>query len=174
MILQRDMGKIRDLMALELETYSLNQEESTIFDFNRRVDAGPSNEEPLLLGKSPAELEPSPGISCSSTKIDPSRAHYASTDESDVGDTVSSYSDAYDSSNKVCSWDSLQSSLQSVFPNDAKYTYVIESYKEKKLETFVGAPDHAFEVQARINVFSEKEAREWLSKFFEHSNCSYI
>ena len=51
--------------------------------------------------------------------------------------------------------------------------YVIESYKEKKLETFVGASDHAFEVQARINVFSEKEAREWLSKFFEHSNCTY-
>ena len=46
MILQCHMGKIRDLMALELETYSLNQEESTIFDFNRRVDAGPSNEEP--------------------------------------------------------------------------------------------------------------------------------
>ena len=67
---------------------------------------------------------------------------------------MSSYSDAYDSSKKMCSWDSLQSSLQSVFPNDAKYTYVIESYKEKILETFVGAPDHAFEVQAQINVFS--------------------
>jgi len=50
------------------------------------------------------------------------------------------------SSSKVCSWKSLQSSLQSVFPDDAKYMYVIESYKEKELETFVGAPDHAFEV----------------------------
>ena len=73
----------------------------------------------------------------------------------------------------MCSWDSLESSLQSVFPDDTKYTYVIESYKEKELESFVGAPDYAFEVEARINISSGNEAREWLSKLFAHSNCTY-
>ena len=67
---------------------------------------------------------------------------------------------------KVCSWNSLQSSLQSVFPNDENYTYVIESYKELQQENFIGAPDYAFEVQVQINISSEEGAKQWLSKFF--------
>jgi len=69
LILQRDMGKIRNIMALEL----LNQEESTIFNFNGGVDASTSNKEPLLLSQCPAELhslEPFTGTLCGSTEID--------------------------------------------------------------------------------------------------------
>jgi len=117
------MGKIRDLMALELETNSLNQEESAIFDFDRRIDTdshGLSNEELLLSGKSPAKLHPSvpsSNTSCDSTEKDLSGTQYESTDESD---NEASCSDNCIS--KVCSWDSLESSLQSVFPDDTKYT----------------------------------------------------
>ena len=152
------MGKIREIMACELETGSLNQDES-IFDSNGRVTPNKY----LTPGESPVELD----LSLDDTSCDSVAVHLSDADKSDIEGTAASLL------GKVCSWDSLPSSLQTVFPDDTKYTYVIENYKEKKLETFLGAPQNAFEVQARVNVSSENAAKEWLSKLFVHSNCTY-
>ena len=152
-------------MACELETDSLNQEECAIFGSDRRgADATPTEE--LMLEESSIELHPSLDVSsCSSTKVHPSDSECKS-DIDDI-DTVASHF------GKVCSWNSLPSSFQIVFPDDTKYTYIIESYQEKELKTFLGAPQYAFEVQARVNVSSENDAKEWLSKLYAHSNCTY-
>ena len=74
---------------------------------------------------------------------------------------------------QVQSWDQLQSSLQAVFPNDKQYSYVVESYKELPFEEFIGAPTHTFQAQIRINIGNESDAKEWLSKVYAHSKCTY-
>ena len=74
---------------------------------------------------------------------------------------------------KACSWNELESSLQSVFPEDQFYTYVIEKYTESEQESFIGAPDYAFEVQVRVNISDEIEAKDWVSKMFSYSGCTY-
>ena len=50
----------------------------------------------------------------------------------------------------LLTWQELDSNMQAVFPTDDKYTYVVESYQSKELETFPGAPGFAFESQVRI------------------------
>ena len=60
--------------------------------------------------------------------------------------------------------------MQAVFPTDDKYTYVVESYQSKELETFPGAPGFAFESQVRINI---EEANVWLDKMQQHSHVTY-
>ena len=53
------------------------------------------------------------------------------------------------------------------------YTYVVERYTELQQEDFIGAPDHAFEVQVHLNISDETGAKTWMSKMFLHSNCTY-
>lgn len=74
---------------------------------------------------------------------------------------------------QVQSWNQLQSSLQTVFPNDKRYTYVVESYKELQREEFTGAPAYTFEAQVRINIGNESDAKQWLSKVYSHSKCTF-
>ena len=44
-------------------------------------------------------------------------------------------------------WQELNSNLQAVFPTDDTYTYVVENYQSKELETFPGAPGITFDTQ---------------------------
>jgi len=74
---------------------------------------------------------------------------------------------------QVWSWDQLQSSLQTVFPNDKQYSYVVESYKELPCEEFTGTPAYAFEAQVCINIGNESDAKQWLSKVYSHSKCTF-
>ena len=50
---------------------------------------------------------------------------------------------------------------------------MIEKYTESEQESFVGAPDHAFEVQVCVNISDEIEAKDWVSKMFSYSGCTY-
>ena len=44
-------------------------------------------------------------------------------------------------------WQELNSNLQAVFPTDDTYTYIVENYQSKELETFPRAPGIAFDTQ---------------------------
>ena len=55
-------------------------------------------------------------------------------------------------------WQELNSNLQAVFPTDDTYTYIVENYQSKELETFPGAPGIAFDTQVRINLRNDGEA----------------
>ena len=94
------MGKIHEIMACELETGSLNQDES-IFDSNGRVTPNKY----LTPGESPVELD----LSLDDTSCDSVAVHLSDADKSDIEGTAASLL------GKVCSWDSLPSSLQTVF-----------------------------------------------------------
>ena len=78
-----------------------------------------------------------------------------------------------ESTSQVQSWNQLQSSLQTVFPNDKQYSYVVESYKELPFEEFIGAPTHTFQAQVRINIGNESDAKQWLSIVYAHSKCTF-
>ena len=73
----------------------------------------------------------------------------------------------------VMPWDNLCESLQTVFPPDENYTYVIESFQSTPQECFDGAPPFSFSCQVRINVTNQDEALEWLGKMQEHSLTTY-
>ena len=156
------MGDIRHTMALELDQNLLHN--GSVF-CNSNGSKTPSE---VIALDQPKEETPS-------VEILNSNIHNKSNNKSNttVTDLEVSKSNVGCVTGKVCSWNSLQSSLQSVFPNDENYTYVIESYKELQQENFIGAPDYAFEVQVRINISSEEGAKQWLSKFFSHSYCTY-
>jgi len=78
-----------------------------------------------------------------------------------------------DDETQVRTWDQLQSSLQAVFPNDHQYSYVVERYKDLPLEKFTGAPEYAFEARVCINIRNELDAKQWLSKLYVHSKCTF-
>lgn len=40
-------------------------------------------------------------------------------------------------------------------------------------EEFYGAPKYAFELEARINISTADQAKEWLSQMFTHPKCTY-
>ncbi len=67
----------------------------------------------------------------------------------------------------------MQPSLQCVFPQNQQYTYIVDSFKQLPNEEFSGAPDNAFEVQARINISTAAKAEQWLSDMFSQSKCTY-
>ena len=78
-----------------------------------------------------------------------------------------------DSSIKAMCWDMLDSSLQTVLPNEEGVTYVVTEFNDLSTSNFPGAPDHAFEATVRINVKTKDAAEEWLQKMMEHSKCTY-
>ena len=108
------MERICEIMADELETDSLNLEESI---FEESMLAEYSKEIYLTT-------------SCSAIEVHLSDTQDESTNEANNKDTVTSHL------GKICSWDSLPSSLQAVFPNDTKYTYVMKPTKRKSLKHF--------------------------------------
>ena len=73
----------------------------------------------------------------------------------------------------VLSWKQLAIPLQTVLPNDPKYTYVIEDFQPKSTEEFEGAPTHCFEAAIRINLTSEEEAKQWIQDMMAHSFTTY-
>lgn len=73
----------------------------------------------------------------------------------------------------VLSWKQLAIPLQTVLPNDAKYTYVIEDFQPKSNEEFEGAPMHCFEAVIRINLTNEEEANQWIQDMMVHSLTTY-
>ena len=72
--------------------------------------------------------------------------------QTSVDDNYPSDSSTESEDNKVSSWEVLPEELQAVLPNQSQYTYAIENFKPLPCEKFVGAPKHAFEVEARINI----------------------
>ena len=74
---------------------------------------------------------------------------------------------------EVCSWDGLHSSVQKVLPDSKEYTYVVETFRQLECQKFTGAPEHAFELRVRINIFNADEAKQWLTNMFSHSKCKY-
>ena len=57
----------------------------------------------------------------------------------------------------VLSWKQLAIPLQTVLPNDPKYTYVIEDFQPKSNEEFEGAPMHCFEAAIRLKSMKRKQ-----------------
>ena len=172
-------------MATELQHSLLLQEES-FFDF---TDAPPSNSPVILLDNEDdnslssqrasddnaseiAEFSDSDGQFdiCSDKKNSEVLTDSDSKENCEVSYQKANYVNSSDitANYKACSWNELESSLQSVFPEDQFYTYVIEKYTESEQESFVGAPDHAFEVQVRVNVSDEIEAKDWVFIFWLH------
>jgi hypothetical protein len=76
-------------------------------------------------------------------------------------------------SKSVLSWKQLDVPLQTVLPNDSKYTYVIEDFQPKTSENFEGAPMNCFEAVIRINLANEKEAKKWIQDMMAHSLTTY-
>ena len=66
-------------------------------------------------------------------------------------------------------WDQLPADMQSVFPPDANYTYVIQSHTVQETKQFDGAP---FSATVRINL-EKPEVNTWLDKMMESSCCTY-
>lgn len=79
----------------------------------------------------------------------------------------------YNDSHHISSWEELQEDLQVVLPNNPQFTYVVESFKQMPCEKFSGASKYAFELQARINISTANQAKEWLYQMFLHSQCTY-
>ena len=73
----------------------------------------------------------------------------------------------------VNSWEDLPEELQAVLPSLSQYTYVIDTFQRLPREDFSGAPEFAFEFQARVNISSGEQASQWLSDMFLHSKCTY-
>ena len=63
--------------------------------------------------------------------------------------------------------------MQSVFPPDANYTYVIQSHTVQETKQFDGAPAFAFSATVRINLEKPEEVNTWLNKMMESSCCTY-
>jgi len=74
---------------------------------------------------------------------------------------------------EVLAWENLCEALQTVFPPDEKYTYVIELFQGTPRECFDGAPPFSFSCKIRINLTDQAEALEWLDKMQEHSLTTY-
>ena len=73
----------------------------------------------------------------------------------------------------VLAWENLCESLQTVFPPNEKYTYVIELFQPVPQECFDGAPPFNFSCQIRINISDQVEALEWLDRMQAHSLTTY-
>ena len=67
----------------------------------------------------------------------------------------------------------LDSSLQTVLPNEEGVTYVVTEFTALSTSTFSGAPDHAFEATIRINLNCKDAGEEWLQKMMQHSKSTY-
>ena len=57
-----------------------------------------------------------------------------------------------------------------VLPPDPQFTYVVEKFKRMPCEEFSGAPKYAFELEARINISTADQAKEWLSQCLRIQN----
>ena len=63
--------------------------------------------------------------------------------------------------------------MQSVFPPDDSYTYVIQSHTPEGTKCFDGAPSFSFNTTVRININEPEEVNSWLKKLMEASHCTY-
>lgn len=196
-ITQVNMTDIQKKMATELQHSSLLQNAS-FFDFNAVTLVNSStvppdssshenfstqyisdDSEPEVDKESDQQVTLSHNVDTLDTDSD--KENYKATDsgseldfdEPTTGHDASTNANGKERNHKVCSWNDLQSSLQGIFPKDKMYTYVVERYTELQQEDFIGAPDHAFEVQVCVNISDETGAKTWMSKMFSHSNCMH-
>ena len=67
-------------------------------------------------------------------------------------------------------WKRLTIPLQTLLPNDHKYTYIIEHFQPISNEHYEGAPTHYFETGIRIDLSNEDQ---WIEDIMAHSVTTY-
>ena len=83
-----------------------------------------------------------------------------------------------DSFNCIITWDDLNNELKAILPpkstsTNMSYTYVIEKYEDLTQEAFSGEPKECFNVEFRVNLHSKEEFNDWITAFFQSSQCTY-
>lgn len=60
--------------------------------------------------------------------------------------------------NEVCEWEKLNPALQSFFPPDDSFTYVVTEFTSLSTESFPGSPEYAYKAIVRINAISDEDS----------------